>query len=315
MRKWLLIAIMVIALTQLTGEGAAGTRIMCTNSVLADFTENVVNGTASVEYIMPAGACPAQFDTCPSDVNRIADADIVVSLGWEPWLESLLEASENDDVHQVRCPGLGEWNIPSGARSYVDRIAAGLNASGLLDNGMIGLNAVAYKAEIDAKAAELQALVLAHGQVGIGVIVMEWHEDFVAWLGYEIVAVYGPPGGLSAQDALDITEKAKNAIVIIDNLQSGTDFGANVASESHAIHVIVTNFPGAIPGTGSYLEMIEYNTMHLIDGVETYRYKEGDIADLEDEVSALEVQRMALSASTGILGVMVIMLLIMYRRK
>ncbi|EMR74443.1 hypothetical protein MBGDF03_01252, partial [Thermoplasmatales archaeon SCGC AB-540-F20] len=57
---------------------------------------------------------------------------------------------------------------------------------------------------------------------------------------------------------------------VIDNLQSGTEFGARVASESGASHVIFTNFPGAVPGADTYLEMITYNTQQLINGTLAY---------------------------------------------
>ncbi|MCI0497134.1 MAG: zinc ABC transporter substrate-binding protein [Thermoplasmata archaeon] len=298
-------------------SSAESPRIICTNTALADFTDNVLNDTADVGHIMPAGACPSHFDTSPSDVDMIANADVVVSLGWEPWLEDLLVAAENEDVPRVTCPGLDEWNLPSNALLYVDRIAAGLSATGLFDDGTVNASAARYKAEIEARASELLGLVTANGQVGAQVIAMEWQVAFVEWLGYDVVAHYGPPEGLSTADALAIAEAAQgdDIAAIIDNLQSGTDFGANVASESRATHVIFTNFPGAIPGTETYLDMIRYNAERLIDGVETHEYKRGDIADLEDEVASLEVQRAALAASTGVIALVAVALFIMYRGK
>ena len=293
-----------------------GVKIVCANSVLADFTENIVGDLASVEYLMPAGVCPAHYDSRPSDAALVAEADIIVQLGWEGWLNGLIESSGNSDVDRVKCMGLGEWNIPEGAKAHVDSIAEGL--AGIMTDhaSTITSNAEAYKAQIDAKAAELQALVAAEGVVGKKVVCMEWQVDFVEWLGFDIVAMYGPPESLSVEDQLNITEAAsgEGVVMVIDNLQSGTDFGAHVASETGAIHVIVTNFPAAYPNTYTYLDMLEYNTGKLIDGAKTYEYKQGDIASLERQVSDLEAQSSLYLAMSVIFLIVAIFMGAMFAR-
>ena len=45
--------------------------ICCTNSILADFTKNLLKEVVNIEYIMPPGACPMHFDTSPSDLSKI----------------------------------------------------------------------------------------------------------------------------------------------------------------------------------------------------------------------------------------------------
>ena len=102
-------SILVLGLTAIAGTASADQpRIMCTNSVLADFTANLVDGSAEVDYIMPAGECPSHFDTSPGDVYRIANADVVISLGWEPWLDDLLVAAENEDVSTEEALSISE---------------------------------------------------------------------------------------------------------------------------------------------------------------------------------------------------------------
>ena len=67
--------------------------IICANAVLADFTSNLIKENVTIQYIMPSGACPSHFDICPSDVSLISSAEIIVSLGYEPWLDSLQSLS------------------------------------------------------------------------------------------------------------------------------------------------------------------------------------------------------------------------------
>ena len=78
---------------------------------------------------------------------------------------------------------------------------------------------------------------------------------------------------------------------IIDNLQSGTDFGARIASESGASHIVLTNFPKVFPGIDTYLDMIIYNTEQIVNGISTYEYKQEEIAELESSISTIKMQR------------------------
>ena len=293
------------------------TTIICTNSILADFTSNILVDNVTIEYIMPAGVCPAHFDTCPSDVSLIASADIIISLGWEPWLESLLTSSGNTDAQQIKCAQLGEWNIPTGAKKYVEKIRDELSLLLPEYNDTIQTNAQTYIAEIDGAAEYIQSIVASNGSLGKKVICMQWQQEFVEWLGLNVTYSYAPPESLSVQDELDVINAASSGEIcaVIDNLQSGTDFGARVASESGASHIIFTNFPGALPGTDNYLDMITYNTGQLMKGISTYEYKQGDLAELESQLSEVELQRNASLVVAAMFGILAAIFVVMYKKK
>lgn len=288
------------------------TKIVCTNSILADFTSNLVKENVSIEYIMPSGVCPAYYDTTPSDVNKITDADIIISLGspfMEPWLADLLEYNKNYNL--IECTDMGEWNIPSGAKTYVEHLSEKLSEILVEQNETIQANSESYLTEIDETAGALKNSIETKGYNGTKIISMSWQEEFLEWLGLNVTCSYGPPQGLSAQDQLAVINAStgEKVYVIIDNLQSGTDFGGRVASESGASHIIFTNFPGAIPGTDTYLEMIEYNTEQLIKGIETYDYKQGEISTLQGQLNDLQTQR---NVSLFFVAVFVILCLVLY---
>jgi ABC-type Zn uptake system ZnuABC Zn-binding protein ZnuA len=293
------------------------TTIVCTNSILADFTSNILTDNVTIEYIMPAGVCPAHFDTSPSDVSLITSADIIISLGWEPWLESLLESSGNTDVKQIKCSQLGEWNIPSGAMKYVEKIRDEISLLLPEYNDTIQANTQAYLTEINGTAEYLQSIIISNGSVGKEVICMQWQKDFVEWLDLNVSYSYASPESLSVQDELDIINAASSGDIcaVIDNLQSGTDFGARIASESGASHIIFTNFPDAIPGTDTYLEMIIYNTNQLTEGIEAYEYKQGGLQELESQISGLEVQRNASLVIAAMFGMLTCVFVVMYKKK
>ena len=311
------IVIVLLGCTSLAQADETSINIVCTNSILADFTGNLLKENVSIEYIMPSGVCPAHFDTSPSDVSMIASADIVISLGWEPWLNSLFESSGNSDCEHIICAGLGEWNVLSGAKKYIEKLRDELSTLLPELNDTIHAKAQEYMTLVNETGEELQLMIVSKGYQDKSVICMEWQTDFTKWLGLNVTCSYAPPESLSTQDMLNVSNAAHTGEIcaIIDNLQSGTDFGARIASESGAMHVIFTNFPGAIPGTDTYLDMITYNTEQIVNGISTYEYKQGEIARLEGDVSSLELQR-----NVSLFGVVLLVLLaggflVLYKKK
>ena len=295
--------------------------VVCTNSALADFAHNLLGDelseSASVEYIMPAGVCPSHFDTSPSDVVTIASADVVISLGWEPWLNDLLDASGNDDVHPIACSGLGEWNIPSGAAAYLDAIAAGLSEFAPDWGETLSANSENYSAEIADSYEEARLQIESLGYNGTKVVAIEWYSEFLAGLGFEVVASYGAPESLSTEDIIEVTDKCDDPEVtmVVDNLQSTVDFGANLAAELGKEHVILSNFPGAIPGKYSYLDNFAYNVEELVNAATAYEETQAEMSELESKVSSLEFQRVVLAAVVAILTALLVLSIVISRRR
>lgn len=316
----LLIATLILISSFVTNVSAEEDtlKIVCTTSILADFTSNLVKENVTIEYIMPAGVCPAYYDTTPSDVGKITDADIIISFGdskMEHWLSDLLDYNENYSL--IECKDLGEWNIPSGAKSYVEQLASSLSTILVEQNDTIQSNAENYLLEIDEMAETLKNSVQTKGYNDTKIICMGWQKDFLEWLGLNVTYSYGPPQMLSAQDQLAVinASTSQDVYAIVDNLQSGTDFGGSVASESGASHVIFTNFPEAVPGTDTYLEMIEYNTEQLIKGIETYEYKQGEISTLQGQISGLETQRNISLFAAVVFVILSLVMYMLYKKK
>lgn len=292
--------------------------VICTNSILADFTSNLLPENATIEYIMPSGICPAYYDTTPNDVNKIITADIIIVLGsnaMEPWLGDLLAYNPKGDL--IECKDMGEWNYPSGAKTYIQFLKTELAELQPELNDTILTNAENYINKIDDKFFELQKEIENLNYTNKNVICIKWLKDFIEFLGFNITYSYGPPQGLSLQDELDVINAAStnDVCAVIDNLQSGTDFGARVASESGASHVIFTNFVDAIPGTETYLDMITYNTDQLIKGIGTYNYNKGEIAELKSQISNLELQRNIFLVFAIIFVILTFTFYIIYRKK
>lgn len=313
-----LILFLYISFFSIQVQADNNTNIICTNSILADFTSNLIKENVSIDYIMPSGVCPALYDTTPSDVNKILSADIVISLGsskMEGWFDSLLEY--NQDCSLIETGYMGEWNLPSGAKKYIEKIRDELLLVLPEPKDTIQINAQVYLEMINKTADELQQKIMDNESAEKKVICMQWQKDFVEWLGLNVTYSYASPESLSFHDELGVINAAvdDDVYAVIDNLQSGTSFGARVASESGANHIIFTNFPKAIPGVDTYIDMISYNTEQLIKGIASYEYKKGEIAALEGTISELEVQRNVAIAGVIILGILASILILLYKKK
>jgi len=292
-------------------------KIICTNSVLADFTENIAPKNVAIDYIMPAGACPAHFDTIPSDIEKIINADVIISLGWEPWLEDLINKSENKEYNEIKCAMIGEWNLPTNAIKYVEKIRDRLKQIYPEYNDTIQQNAENYIKNINETAEKLKQQIETLGLKDRKVVCIEWYMEFLNYFGLNVSYYYGSPEGLSVQDEIDVINAVSEdgVAAVIDNLQSGTTFGAKVASETGKSHVILSNFPDAVPNTESYIKTIEYNINQTIKGIQTYDYKKGDILKLESQVNEITLQRNAAIAMSAILAIVAIIVFIMFKRK
>ncbi|MBW1679418.1 MAG: hypothetical protein JRJ08_04640 [Deltaproteobacteria bacterium] len=78
--------------------------------------------------------------------------------------------------------------------------------------------------------------------------------EFVKWLGLNIISTYGRQEDLSPKELLEITR------IAIDNLQSGSNVGRQIAEDIGGRQVILTNFPLG----DSYLESLKKNVDKVI---------------------------------------------------
>ena len=119
---------------------------------------------------------------------------------------------------------------------------------------------------------------------------------------------------LSTADIQNLTDTAKKegVALIIDNLQSGTEVGNTIATECNAIHVVLSNFPGALPQTETLAKMIEHNARELFYAVKTWRGTQ----ELRAQNSSLQTQLMVFQSITVIILVIaVVEAILLYRRK
>jgi len=287
----MVLPLLFLLVTVTEAQAADKPIIVCTTNAVGNVVEECLGDTTDVVVLVQPGLCPADFDMKPSDVYAVSNAKILFKQGiqGEFWLDGLLEAAGNENLTVVTIPGA--YNTPEGAKSYIRGV--GGNLSQILE------------VDLDSKISELvndvdevsswmasQAETLDASNVKV--ICMNWLKTFIESAGFNVVATYNPPETLSAGDITSLLETAQSegVALVVDNLQIDVEFGAGIASEVGAEHLVLTNFPGAIPGTENLPKMLRYNAEQLFNGTITWQSTstlKAENADLQNQVTIFQI--------------------------
>lgn len=305
----------LVSVSEAGSSGNSKPTVVCTTTILSSFAEQVGGDNVTVISIVPPGVCPAHYDITPSAVYAVSTASLVIYGGIEPWLDDLIEAS---GVNVTRAKIGGPWHPYTAALEYVRKIRDALSEALPKCSSCFEENAQTVCEVINATAQKIMANAtdLEVGQVKV--VCMLWQKAFVEWLGFNVTAAYGPPEKLTTSEILNLTNTAEEegAALVIDNLPSGTKFGAKLAADVGAQHVILSNFPGAVPDTENYAKMIEYNAKQLFEAVRRHQLMQGEIGELTDKLNSANMQIKILTATTVIfLAITVVEAIVVYRRK
>jgi len=265
--------------------------IVCTTSAVGSVVEELLGDTAEVLVLVQPGLCPADFDMKPGYIDAISNAQVLFrqNIQGEFWLNGLLEASGNSDLTVVAIPGV--YNTPDGAKNYIREV--GGNLSQILN---IDLDSKTSQllSEVDDIANLMASQASKVNAANVKVICMSWLKTYIESAGFTVAATFNPPETLSAGDITSLIETARNESValIVDNLQIDTEFGAGIASEVDAEHVVLTNFPGAVPNTETLAEMLKYNTEQLFNATITYQFEsalKAEKVELQNQLAIFQI--------------------------
>jgi ABC-type Zn uptake system ZnuABC Zn-binding protein ZnuA len=244
--------------------------VVATTEILGDFVRKIAEDRVDLVVLIPGGMCPAHYDIRPSDVAAVARAALVLHHGFEPWMENLVKSSRSKAL--VVKTG-DDWNVPPNAVQQVGIVQEALAKILPKESAVLQQNAVAFQRRIEELAGRLLGRAQQLNVQEAKVISQAFQAKFVSWLGFNVVGTYPPPERVSAQLFLQLVQlgREQKVALVVDNLQSGVGLGARLAFEIGAVHVVLTNFPGAVPNTRDYLEVIAHNGAQMFDALESYR--------------------------------------------
>jgi len=247
--------------------------VLTTTSILADFTSRIGKDKLKVVSIISPGVCPAHYDLKPSDIDAALKAKVIFYHGFEPWLEKLVESTGAPEEKMVVLKG--GWHPFFKAIELVEKIQEELSRIDPEGASYYERNKDEIVQSIRETAEKIKQEAQKLNISKYKVICMLWQKSFVEWMGLNVVGGFPPPERISLKKAQKLVNLGKKEKVklIIDNLQSGTNFGYNLAQDIGARQVIFTNFPGAVAGTETYEKMIMYNANELFNEIKKMKGK------------------------------------------
>jgi ABC-type Zn uptake system ZnuABC Zn-binding protein ZnuA len=275
-------------------SGANGPRVVATTTVLADLVRNVAGPDALVESLVPKGGEVHTFAPAPSDLRRVASADLIVGngLGLDDWVIDLAaDAGASAPIVKLGedLPGVayvdGEssddqgvnphlWLDVSIARAYVTRIADALIPARPADTAGVRDRAAAFDERLAALDSEIRARFGALPAEGRRVV--SFHDAFAYFArayGLEVVGVVvdapGQDPSASEVAALIDAIRASGARAILAEVQFNDRLARQIAAETGATVVsgLYTDSLGD-PPLDTYEAIIRHDTDLILDALE-----------------------------------------------
>ena len=248
-------------------------RVVTSTSLIAQIVERVGGDGVDVVNIIPPAQCPGHFDVKPSDIQRLAEADLFLLHGWqgEMFSQDLIASANNPDLTVVKIDvKVGEndnWMTPPVQLEATDKIIAALCQVDAKNSSVYQELAIEYKDKVAAKEAEVKARLAGKNLSSVNVMCSDQLPGFVQWVGFNIAATYGRPDSLTPQVVRELVDTGREAGVtlIIDNLQSGQDAGKGVAEELGCNRIILSNFPGGFDNTETWEKAIDRNIELILE--------------------------------------------------
>ncbi|MEO0080721.1 MAG: zinc ABC transporter substrate-binding protein [candidate division WOR-3 bacterium] len=244
---WVLVAIALgLAVFGCAARPGSRLRVVTTTTLISSIVEAIGGKYVQATAIAPGGMCPGHFDIPPSAVAAANDAQLLLNHGWEEWFAKLEQALHNPRVIRRTLSTKGNWMVPAIHKQAVKEVLQLLVEIDSAHADSFRLAAQYYTAQIDSAAA--QACSLFSGRAMPRVIAAEHQAPFLRWLGFSVVATYGRPEEFTAQELVRLARVMADSgvMLVVDNLQSGSDAGKPLAEAHGVAHVTLTNFP--LPG-------------------------------------------------------------------
>jgi zinc transport system substrate-binding protein len=255
--------------------------IMAGSSLISNIIQDVADGKVETRTLIPPGVCPGHYDVKPSDIEALANSKAFFIHDYQQNFQNVvgaIEAAQNPDLTITVLNVTGNWMIPSVQAEAVGKIAQALE--------QIDPENAAYYQQ---RAADREQAILTYGdQVentlqqagvdGVKVICADMQADFAEWAGFDVVAVFGRPEDLSVADVDQLITEAKQAgaVLIIDNLQSGSKtLGAAIEQDVEAIPVTISNYPGGLDNTETWEKAIDKNVELLLGALSEWEVQYG----------------------------------------
>ena len=281
---------------------AAPLSVVATTPDLASLAKAIGGDAVAVKALAKPTEDAHFVDSKPSHIVTLNRADMLIEGGAEleiGWLPPLLESSRNSKIaagapgRVVASNGItmrekpasfdrskGDVHALGNPHFLIDPLNAKIVAANIADHlsrvapasaGTFKANLATFNAAIDAKLAEWQKQMAPHQ----GAKIVTYHRDFVYLaerFGLEIVETLEPKPGIAPSPShlaqVIATMRAQNGKVIIVQPYQNRKTAETVARQTGATVLDVSQQPGAIKGTDSYIDLMDHVVRTIVNGLQ-----------------------------------------------
>lgn len=266
-------------------------KVVATLPVLKEFAEQVGQEHVQVATLISGLESEHTYSPKPSDLRAIEQARLLlkIGLGLEVWVSGLIKNAGNtelrvittsENVPLITDEGAGAhgpgnphiWLDPENAKIMSRNIAEGLIAVDSAHKGVYLRNLESYIERIERSEKELHSRVTSLRDRRIITHHPAW-PYFARRFGFhiegEIVRQVGAEATAAHLARLAHRIKTEKIKVIVSEPQLNQKITQALARETGARVVLLSPLPGAIPGTATYLAMLEYDIAQLVAALQS----------------------------------------------
>ncbi|UTR14308.1 metal ABC transporter substrate-binding protein [Salipaludibacillus sp. LMS25] len=266
-----------------------GIYVTASFSVLADMIEHVLGDRGTVDYIVPIGEEPHEYEPVPNDFRNVNDADVfyVNGLGLEEWLERVVDNASDTEVVSLSdgvdpIPLVGEdeadphaWLSPKNAPYYVENIVEDLIERDPEGEEEYRANAEAFLAEVEELDTWIEEQVdnidEAHRTIVISENAFKYFGEDYGFATEGIWEINSHEEGTSGQmnRVIDILREEGIPAVFVETTVDKRYM--ETVSENSGVEIAGEVYTDAVgtEGTGAetYIEMMRHNAETFVDGL------------------------------------------------
>ncbi|MFI5303561.1 MAG: metal ABC transporter substrate-binding protein [Nitrospiria bacterium] len=270
--------------------------VVATLPVLKDFVEQIGQDRVSVTSLLTGMESEHTYTPKPGDILAVKQARLLVQigLGLEVWIKGLIENAENPNLvlvttsngiplvrdeekhseneaaesHEGGNPHI--WLDPENAKIMVREITDGLIRIDPSGKAFYLKNQGIYLMKLDRVEMILQAELKGLPNKTIITQHPAWPyfaRRFGLRVAGNIVIQIGAEPSAKHISALIQLIRNKNIRVIISEPQLSNKIPQMIASETGAKLIVLSPLTGAIPGTETYISLIEYDVHQIIQAI------------------------------------------------
>lgn len=270
-------------------------QVVTTLPVLKDFVEQIGQDRVSVSTLLTGMESEHTYTPKPGDILAIKKARLMVQigLGLEVWVKGLVANADNPELLLVTAsngiplirdeekPAGGDihsheggnphiWLDPENAKIMIREITDGLIKMDPSGKDLYLKNQGNYLMKLD----QTETILLAELKGLRNKTIITQHPAwpyFVRRFGLKVAGnivtqIGAEPSAKHITSLIQLIKK-QNIRVIISEPQLSNKIPQMIASETGAKLIVLSPLTGAIPGTETYISLIEYNVHQIIEAI------------------------------------------------